>query len=200
MQKGQAKCGATTRQGSACKDIAMANGKCKRHGGKSSGPIEPLRGEKSPVRKHGIYEAYYTDEEKALDIQLGSVDGELELVRIRLRRTLVARAKWEEEIAKGRAERQEDGSLVLVEHVEDESVGPEGSVVPTEKKVFRLPDFDKIEQACLARIESLEKTRKELMKDAGSDSDDPSGARDRVKFTGGLDGGNDDDLPTPFDK
>jgi hypothetical protein len=201
MQRGQAVCGAKTRKGSTCKDIAMPNGRCKRHGGESSGPDvpNPLRGAASPARRHGIYEDYYTEEEKALDIisRLGSVDGELEMVRIRLRRTLAARAKWELEIVAGRAERQEDGSLVLVEVVDDEAVF-EGVRTPTKREVRRLPNFDDIEHRCLARIESLEKTRKELMKDSGGELPDGSGARDRVKFTGGL-GGDDGELPSPFE-
>lgn len=157
-----------------------------------------MRGEANPARKHGIYDDYYTEEEKALDIvsKLGSVDGELEMVRIRLRRTIAARAKWEAEIAAGRAERQEDGSLVLVEVVDDEAVF-EGDVTPTKREVRRLPNFDDIEHRCLARIESLEKTRKELMKDGGGD-DSSGGSRDNVRFTGGL-GGEDDDLPSPFE-
>lgn len=177
----------------------MTNGRCKRHGGTSTGPITPLRGEASPVRKHGIYDDYYTEEEKALDIisRLGNVDGELEMVRIRLRRTIAARAKWEVEIVAGRAERQEDGSLVLVEVVDDEAVF-EGVSTPTKREVRRLPNFDDIEHRCLARIESLEKTRKELMKDGGTDPSDPTGSRDAVRFTGGL-GGTDEELPEPFE-
>lgn len=157
-----------------------------------------MRGEANPARKHGIYDDYYTEEEKALDIisKLGSVDGELEMVRIRLRRTIAARAKWDLEVLAGRAERQEDGSLVLVEVVDDEAVF-EGAVTPTKREVRRLPNFDDIEHRCLARIESLEKTRKELMKDGGGD-DSPGGPRDNVRFTGGL-GGEDDDLPSPFE-
>lgn len=201
MQKGQAKCGATTRQGSACKDIAMENGRCKRHGGKSTGAKEPAKGADSGTNKFGIYGAYVRDDERDLDFELGSVDAELRLVRIRLKRTFEARKQWEEDVAAKRVEMQADadGNMVLIEHVEDESITKDGNVVPTKKRTFRLPDFDKIEQACLARIESLEKTRKELMKDAGSDPDDPSGTKDRVRFTGGL-GGDDGELPEPFAK
>lgn len=179
----------------------MANGRCKRHGGQSTGAIVPASGEASGKNKFGIYGAYVREDERDLDFELGSVDAELRLVRIRLKRTFEARKQWEEDLAAKRIEMSADtdGNYVLVEHVEDESVTKDGDVIPTKKRTFRLPDFDKIEQACLARIESLEKTRKELMKDAGSDPDDPLGARDRVKFTGGLQGTVDeDDLPPPF--
>lgn len=200
MKKRQAICGAKTRKDGPCQDIAMPNGRCKKHGGKSEGAINPLKGDASPTNKFGIYGAYVREDEQDLDFALGTVDAELRMIRIRLKRTFEARMKWEEDLAAKRVamKADENGNMVLVEHVEDESVTKDGDVVPTERKTFRLPDFDKIEQACLARIESLEKTRKELMKDGGSDPDDPQGSKDRVKFTGGL-GGDDGELPEPFE-
>lgn len=183
MNPGQAKCGAATRKGTECKDIAMANGRCKRHGGKSTGPKSPKRGDENPANKFGIYGNYYSDEEKVAlaAIVLGNVDAELGLVRIRLKRTLEARAKWETEVAAGRAKATDD-SFTFVEQVDDENVTKDGDVVPTTKKTFRLPDFDKIEQTCLVRIESLERTRKELLK---VDPDDPSKGAG-VTIEGGL--------------
>lgn len=200
MQRRQAKCGAKTRKDGPCQDIAMPNGRCKKHGGKAEGAINPLKGDASPTNKFGIYGAYVREDEQDLDFALGTVDAELRMIRIRLKRTFEARMTWEADLAAKRVamKADENGNMVLVEHVEDESVTKDGDVVPTERKTFRLPDFDKIEQACLARIESLEKTRKELMKDGGGDPNDPAGSRDNVRFTGGL-GGEDDDLPSPFE-
>lgn len=197
MQRSQAKCGAKTRKAGPCQDIAMPSGRCKKHGGKGGAPNNPATGEASGKNKFGIYGAYVRDDEQDLDFALGTVDAELRMIRIRLKRTFEARMKWEIDLAAKRVamKADENGNMVLVEHVEDESVTKDGDVVPTERKTFRLPDFDKIEQACLARIESLEKTRKELMKDGGGDPD--GGSRDAVRFTGGL-GGTDEELPEPF--
>lgn len=52
MMKDQtAICGAKTRQGTCCGNIPMKNGRCKMHGGKSKGPLNPvlLKGNKNVV-------------------------------------------------------------------------------------------------------------------------------------------------------
>ncbi len=53
------RCGARTRRGTACRCPAMANGRCRLHGGLSAGPktsegIERIR---RAVTKHGRYSA-----------------------------------------------------------------------------------------------------------------------------------------------
>jgi hypothetical protein len=45
------RCGAKTRSGTPCKSPAMANGRCRMHGGKSTGPP---RGNQNAL-KHGFY-------------------------------------------------------------------------------------------------------------------------------------------------
>lgn len=52
-------CGAKTRKGTPCKNYAMANGRCRMHGGKSTGPKD-ASGNKNAV-KHGVYETLVTD-------------------------------------------------------------------------------------------------------------------------------------------
>jgi|GEM_PF-2878195 len=44
------RCGAKTRSGSSCGHYAMKNGRCRYHGGKSTGAIKPHR-----LLKHGFY-------------------------------------------------------------------------------------------------------------------------------------------------
>jgi uncharacterized protein YjcR len=56
MMKGQtAICGAKTRQGKQCLNIPMKNGRCRMHGGKSTGPKLPskLRGNQNAVGNKG---------------------------------------------------------------------------------------------------------------------------------------------------
>ena len=50
-------CGAKTRQGSPCKNAAMKNGRCRMHGGASTGPKTVAGLEKSRLAnwKHGRY-------------------------------------------------------------------------------------------------------------------------------------------------
>jgi hypothetical protein len=51
------RCGACTRAGASCKAPAMANGRCRMHGGKSTGPKTPEGRERCGAvnRKHGRY-------------------------------------------------------------------------------------------------------------------------------------------------
>ncbi len=72
------RCGAKTRTGDYCKSPAMANGRCRMHGGST------------PNKPGTIYSKYLTLEEKADYnlIKLGSVEEELCLIRIRLARVL----------------------------------------------------------------------------------------------------------------
>lgn len=181
----------------------MANGRCAIHGGKSTGARSPKinLGAANGAYSHGIYTKFFRDDEKALLdanlIKLGQVDDELKVMRIRLKRALEARERWEAERAGSIAGADETTSMTLTE-VHDDQAPFDGGTVDLEKRVRKLPDFDRIIDSTIARIESLEKTRKELLKDDGEDTDDAEAGRDHVTFTGGLEGSDDDDLPSPF--
>ena len=58
------RCGAKTRSGQPCRAPAMANGRCRMHGGKSTGPRTPAGLERSRKAnlKHGLYSAEYRAE------------------------------------------------------------------------------------------------------------------------------------------
>ena len=51
------RCGAKTRKGTPCKSPAMKNGRCRMHGGKSTGPRTPegLARSRRANWKHGFY-------------------------------------------------------------------------------------------------------------------------------------------------
>ena len=53
------RCGAITRSGGKCGHYAMPNGRCRYHGGKSTGA-------KNPRVKHGMYTKAALEEQKAL--------------------------------------------------------------------------------------------------------------------------------------
>ncbi len=57
------RCGAKTRKGTTCRAPAMANGRCRMHGGKSTGPrtSEGLERSKKANLKHGYYSAGSVD-------------------------------------------------------------------------------------------------------------------------------------------
>lgn len=60
------RCGAKTRSGIPCRAPAMANGRCRMHGGKSTGPRTPEGLERSRKAnfKHGFYSAELLAERK----------------------------------------------------------------------------------------------------------------------------------------
>lgn len=76
------KCGAKKRNSDErCRAPAMANGRCRIHGGKT-----PATNQNAV--KHGFYSTCYTDEEKELldQIKIGSLEQELQLAKTQLRR------------------------------------------------------------------------------------------------------------------
>src|SRR5207245_7923734 len=60
------RCGAKTRRGTACQAPAMHNGRCRMHGGKSTGPRTPdgLARSRRARWKHGRYSAEEMAEQK----------------------------------------------------------------------------------------------------------------------------------------
>lgn len=150
------KCGAKTRAGGRCRKPAMPNGRCRYHGGLSTGPKKPNSAKNA--LKHGIYSAHWTDAEKAASnaFVLGNVDAELHLTKIRLARALAAEA-----LANGQPE--------LDEVTEHDQIGEEGS---REDRKSKVRDYVAIIDRLTARIESLEKTRVLLRLESGLDPAD----------------------------
>src|SRR5690625_3669225 len=56
--KNRKRCGAKTRSGNTCKNWAMPNGRCRMHGGKSTGPPK----KNSNARTHGLFAKYLPEE------------------------------------------------------------------------------------------------------------------------------------------
>lgn len=165
-----ARCGAKTRSGQPCKSRAMSNGRCRMHGGKAT---ETHKGNQY-AKTHGIYAKHLTDEEREtwLGLELGAVDDEIRLMRIRLMRAL---------------ERESEYSNTL--ELDSEKVEPveiEGKTVDGAEKVTRtskVRDYSGLVDKITARIESLERTRAELMKH--NPPEDPPVARIEIEVVGG---------------
>lgn len=77
-------CGAKTRAGGQCKAPAMANGRCRVHGGASTGAPKNNRN----AITHGFYSDALQPEEKALweRVKIGGIDDEIRLMRVKLHR------------------------------------------------------------------------------------------------------------------
>lgn len=61
------RCGAGTRSGAACRSPAMANGRCRMHGGRSTGPTSPAGRERArtAATRHGLHSAAAMEEVRA---------------------------------------------------------------------------------------------------------------------------------------
>lgn len=77
-------CGAKTRSGGSCKGLPMANGRCRMHGGPSTGPKVPNNANNAV--KHGFYCNALTPEEKTLwdRVEIGGIDDEIRLMKVKL--------------------------------------------------------------------------------------------------------------------
>lgn len=134
-------CGAKTRSGEPCKNLGMANGRCRMHGGKAK------PGHSYAPTPGSIYSKFFTEEERALEsqIEIGKLDDEIRLCRIRLRRVLA----------------EEQRAYEVLDEMPDEESGDR----PEPK------NYDAIADRLIGRIQQLEKTRKELMGDNGDEDD-----------------------------
>ena len=115
---------------------------------------------------HGIYSQFYTDEEliEVEGLRFGLVDAELKLCRIRLLRCLKVEADWLDDPT---------SPLELGEEVMEGRKTRTGKFVGsrTTRRFFKT-NYQAIIDQQLRRIESLEKTRLELMQGAGGTLED----------------------------
>ena len=150
-------CGAKTRSGSPCQSKAMANGRCRMHGGKSTGAP---KGNKNNLKAGGIYSQFLTDEERVIstEMELGSLDEELKLCKIRLMRALKAEAEQQAQV-------EEFDKLELEALNEAPSLigGLPDNDELIQTKQFRRRDYGTIIDRLIARIESLETRRASLI-------------------------------------
>ncbi|MBM2884085.1 hypothetical protein JFK97_06745 [Chromobacterium phragmitis] len=143
------KCGAKTRSGGQCQRNALRGSKrCALHGGKSTGP-KNQRGNKNAASPGSLYSQFLTEEEQALaaSLELGSVDEELRLTRIRLRRAL--------------AREQEYGETLEVYETIERTGG--GEYAPGDEEKKRVRDYNTLIDKLTARIESLELRRVQIL-------------------------------------
>lgn len=140
-----AQCGAKTRGGEPCKRHAVpGSSRCKLHGG---GSAKANKGNKHAAKPGSIYSQFLTDAENDMlaSIELGRVDDELRLTRIRLMRAL--------------SRENEFGNELEIDSEKLET-GEHGGTTTTSK----VRDYSSLIDRLTARIESLERTRADLLK------------------------------------
>lgn len=146
-------CGASKRgNGEPCKRHAIpGSSRCKLHGGKSSGPKEQ-RGNKNAAKPGSIYSQFLTDDENDLlaGIELGRVDDELRLTRIRLMRAL--------------ARENEFGNTLEVDSEKEEPIQINGkdTALTSITTTSKVRDYSALIDRLTARVESLERTKEDL--------------------------------------
>ncbi len=156
-------CGAKTRQGTPCKNGAMPNGRCRMHGGKSVSQW----GNKKAV-KHGIYETGLTKEEKKIydKIPIDTVEDEIRLCKLRIRRALNARKAIEETPNDPSVEFE----ISEIKQLKGETEGSNSGKATTRQEMNRKrPDFDAIIDRYMGRMSQLIKLREEIKNNTISD-------------------------------
>ena len=80
-----ANCGAKTRSGQPCKSKAMANGRCRMHGGKSTGAPKE---NKNAVKAGSIYSKYLSDDENSFidEVGIGDLTHEIKIAKLQVLR------------------------------------------------------------------------------------------------------------------
>lgn len=67
-------CGAKTRSGQPCKNRAMPNGRCRMHGGKSTGAPPAKLKKNSNAKKHGLFAKYLPQETLDIVNEIDNID------------------------------------------------------------------------------------------------------------------------------
>jgi len=99
----RSKCELPSRQtGIPCRNWAMPNGRCRLHGGKN---VPAPKGHQRAL-KHGLYVKGLLKEEQELipHVKLGTVDEEITMLKIKLRRAYIAQRMWIEQRDKAEQE------------------------------------------------------------------------------------------------
>lgn len=172
MKNTYTKCGAKLRSGQSCaKPPIKGEKRCRLHGG-----ITKTAGADSVTAKPGgLYSKFYTAEELAAiqNMELGNVDLEIQLVRIRLARAL----EMEELDRNGELDLDIEGNKgrpsakgIELESKIERDGGGENTVY--EERHYKKIDYRAAIASCLQRLESLERTRAELAKLASMSSNE----------------------------
>lgn len=167
-------CGAKTRAGGACKAPAMGNGRCRVHGGKSTGPKDQT-GNTNAV-KHGFYSDALTSDERVLyeRAEVGSLDDEIRLARVKLHRFVRLSGSLD-------LMDMVDGALQVTRKIGEEYDRATESMQPYDKKELKAaaPDYADLIIRQIDLIRKLELARRDLMSD--EDGDAPESIRITVR-------------------
>lgn len=150
-------CGAKTRAGGECKAPAMGNGRCRVHGGKSTGPRD--QGGNTNAVKHGFYSDALLPDERLLyeRAEVGSLDDEIRLARVKLHRFVRLSGSLE-------LKDMVDGALEVTRKIGMAYDPATEDMAPYDKKEFKAaaPDYADLIIRQIDLIRKLELARKDL--------------------------------------
>lgn len=154
-----AKCGAKTRSGQPCKANAMPNGRCRKHGGKSTGAPSGNQN----ARKHGIYsDAIHAYESELWEqIGVGSLDDDIRIAKLQLRRALIAQNKADSGDGLDLDLDSINTVLPAVSEGEEDGTGSQPSQTQTVQR--RRRQYEDIINRLLGRIGDLEAKRADIL-------------------------------------
>lgn len=202
------KCGAKTRSGKPCNNYAMGNGRCRMHGGKSTGPKDKvkkskdMKNNKNGVTTHereSIVFDYLEDDEKELlkliDLdKLKQIDNEIKLVDIRLRRMMKRIQILNEKeyvVDNYKIGMERDGetnitesvdSISKIQNIEDAITRVQGTKLRLIEAKHKLElDLDIVDETRKAQLEQI-KVKTEKIKGISSDIEDITALKDAVDW------------------
>lgn len=148
-------CGAKNRKGELCQQKPMKNGRCRFHGGKSTG----VKGNQN-ARKHGAYAKFFTDDEKAQldEIELDNLESELKLCKIQLIRALEAQEK--------QLKANDNDKMELIAQTIQAVKDGEHIARQQVNKSFAKTDFGGIIDRLIGRIQSLTQSKQDMLSKA----------------------------------
>lgn len=190
------RCGAKTRSGNPCKNYAMANGKCRMHGGKSTGP-KNQQNNKNAVTT-GEHESIILDvlEEDEKELfhkislnELRQINDEIRLTDIRLRRMMIRVKELQQKeyitiLAKKGKERdaetniaEAENPLIQIQNIEDAITRVQGHKLKLLESKNKLEqNLGIVDETQKARLEQI-KVKTEKLKGVSSDIEDMSELR-----------------------
>ncbi|WP_432734753.1 HGGxSTG domain-containing protein [Ralstonia solanacearum] len=141
----------------------MSNGRCRVHGGKSTGPKEnAARPQNTNAVKHGFYSDALLPEERELyeRVEIGSLDDEIRLARVKLHRFVRLAGSLD-------LMEMVDGTLEVIRKTGEAYDAASESMQPYDKKEIKAaaPDYADLIIRQLDLIRKLELARADLKRD-----------------------------------
>jgi len=198
-EKGLQLCGKPLKNGNRCRGKAFGNGRCRIHGGLQCPGVKDVPYKPDWILTAGLYSDRIGADE--LDVyqtlKCGSLEQELRLLRVQLRRALKAQDEWERaQLELGAKVEGADGMIVpegllrhyyteAYEHEQKDGVDNHGDPVTEDKRkvVRRRNDYKAEIKTLLNLISSVEAVHHAIIKDDLADGDAVERlARDLRKF------------------